>query len=84
MTVAEWAKHEMDIGTVSLRDAAPRLEIDDESAIPSQFWKRADPSLDRAGLLKALKDYEKGERANNGIPGCHLEAGGKSLTIRRS
>jgi hypothetical protein len=49
----------MDIGTVSLGKAAPRLEIDDESTIPTQFWKRNDPTLDKAGLTKAMRERQK-------------------------
>jgi hypothetical protein len=59
MTIAEWPKHEMDIGTVSLGKSAPRVEIDEESQIPSQFFKRADPTLDKAGLGKVLKERQK-------------------------
>ncbi len=59
MTIAQWPKHEMDIGTVSLGKAAPRVEIDQESEIPSLFWKRSDPTLDRAGLAKVLKERQK-------------------------
>ncbi len=59
MTIAEWSKHEMDIGTVALAKAAPRLEIEDESQIPSQFWKPADPTLDKAGLKKVLTERHK-------------------------
>jgi len=59
MTIAEWSKHEMDIGTVALGKAPPRLEIDDESQIPSQFWKSADPTLDKAGLKKVLTERYK-------------------------
>lgn len=59
MTVAQWPKHEMDIGTVTLGGAAPRVEIDDESQVPSQFFKRADPTLDKAGLGKVLKERQK-------------------------
>ncbi len=59
MTIAQWPKHEMDIGTVSLGKSAPRVEIDEESQIPSQFFKRADPTLDKAGLGKVLKERQK-------------------------
>lgn len=59
MTVAQWQNHEMDIGTVSLGKAAPRIEIDEESEIPSQFWKRSDPTLDRSGLGKVLRERQK-------------------------
>lgn len=59
MTVANWQTHQMDIGTVSLGKAAPRIEIDDEAAIPTQFFKRQDPTLDKAGLGKVLKERAK-------------------------
>lgn len=59
MTIAEWPKHEMDIGTVTLGKASPRLEIDDESQLPSQFWKPADPTLDKAGLKKVLTERHR-------------------------
>lgn len=59
MTIAEWSKHEMDIGTVTIGKAAPRLSIDEESQIPSQFWKPADPTLDKAGLKKILSERHK-------------------------
>lgn len=63
MTIAQWAKHEMDIGTVTLGRAAPSLVIDNESEIPSQFWKSADPSLDKAGLKKVLSERHKAIQA---------------------
>jgi hypothetical protein len=59
MTVANWPTLELDIGTVSLGKAAPRIEIDEESSIPTQFWKRQDPVLDRAGLGKVLRERQK-------------------------
>lgn len=103
MTIAHWSKHEMDIGIVTLGKSKPRLEVDQESEIPSQFWKRKDPDLDRAGLLKVLTERQKELTATDSIkdpeqraaarhkveldfpaiPGCHLEAGGPTLTIRR-
>ena len=104
MTVADWTSLEMDIGTVSVGKAAPRIEIEDESEIPTQFWKRNDPTLDRAGLGKVLRERKKAldaigklktpeertaalkklEEEMPSIPGCCLETGGVSLTIRRA
>jgi hypothetical protein len=63
MVVANWPKLEMDIGTVTLANAAPKVEIDQESEIPTQFWKRADPTLDKAGLGKVLKERQKAMEA---------------------
>jgi len=59
MTLAQWPRREMDIGTVVLGNAAPRIEIDDESAIPTQFWKRGEPTLDRAGLTKVMRERQR-------------------------
>lgn len=59
MTIANWPKLEMDIGTVTLGKASPRIEVDQESEIPTQFWKRSDPTLDKAGLGRVLKERQK-------------------------
>ena len=67
MAIAGWPKHVMDIGTVSLGKATPRVEIDQESEIPTQFWKRQDPVLDKAGLGKTLKERHKALEAAKAI-----------------
>lgn len=67
LTIAEWPKHEMDIGTVTLARARPRVEIDEESQIPTQFWKRQDPALDRAGLGNVLGERHKALQAIAGL-----------------
>lgn len=79
MTIAEWPRHEMDIGTVTLGKAAPRLEIDDESQIPSQFWKPADPTLDKAGLKKVLSERLKAIKALDKISGDERTAALKKI-----
>lgn len=56
MAIAGWEAHKADIATVTLGKAKPRLEVDDESEIPTQFWKRAEPTLDNAGLLSILTE----------------------------
>lgn len=63
MSIAKWPNLEMDIGTVSLGKAAPRVEIDEESSIPTQFWKRQDPILDKAGLGRVLRERQKASEA---------------------
>lgn len=63
MSIANWPNLEMDIGTVSLGKAAPRIEIDEESSIPTQFWKRQDPTLDKAGLGRVLRERQKASDA---------------------
>lgn len=79
MTVAQWEKHEMDIGVVSLGNATPRVEVDQEGDIPTQFWKRADPSLDKAGLGKVLKERHKALQAINKLKAELREAALKKL-----
>lgn len=44
----------------------PKLIVDDETAIPSGFFKPQDPKLDTAELKLAIKNGEE-------IPGAHLE-----------
>lgn len=46
------------IGTVSLRKNQPKLMIDEESKIPSQFWVRPEPIVDNAALKDALKERD--------------------------
>lgn len=69
ITVARWTDKPliMDIGTVSLGKSPSRIEIDNEVEIPSQFFKRGDPKLDRAGLLASLRERDKAMRTANAI-----------------
>jgi len=64
-------------GTMTLKRNPEQLEVEEESEIPTQFFKRQQPRLDRAGLKKALKD------GPDPIPGARLRDGGFSLQIRR-
>jgi len=81
MTIAQWPRHEMDIGTVSLGAAAPRIEIDNESEIPSQFWKRSDPTLDRAGLGKVLKERHAKMQEIAKLPPEKIQAAMQALDV---
>jgi Siphovirus Gp157 len=67
MVLANWKKKQFDIATVSVGKAAARVEIEDESEIPTQFWKRADPKLDKAGLGAVLKERDKALTAAEAI-----------------
>jgi len=78
MAEAGLTKAELPGGTISYKDTAPRVEITDESAIPSDYWKRQAPKLDQAELAKALKALADGEE----IPGAVLVKG-KTVAIRR-
>lgn len=73
-------KVELPEATLSLSKRAPKLLITNESQIPSQFWKRGDPVLDKAGLTAHLKALQPGE---GDVPGCELQPSPDTLTIRR-
>lgn len=62
-------------GTLTLTRRKPSLVVDDESAIPSDFFVPQPPKLDRRALAEAAT-----ERA---IPGCHLTNAAPTLTVRR-
>lgn len=78
MAEAQITKAELAGGTISYKDTAPKVEITDESAIPSDYWQRQAPKLDKAGLAKALKALDDGDE----IPGARLVRG-KTVAIRR-
>jgi hypothetical protein len=80
MELGERKKYETDIGVLSLRPSPRALEVLDESAIPSEFWERADPSLDKRKLIAALK---VALAANQTIPGAALTEPGQTLHIDR-
>lgn len=63
------------LGTMSVGTVKPKLEIKDEAAIPAEYWKPADPTLDRKALKAALD-------AGTKVEGAGLSNGGINLTIR--
>lgn len=65
--------------TLSKRMGAMVLKIDDEGEVPTQYFKRPPPEIDKAALKDALKSLEKSDET---IPGCHLERGADSLSMR--
>lgn len=75
MAIGEVKKIELPIATVSRQAVAPSVVITDEAQIPSEFWKRADPKLDKTAIKAALKDKRE-------IPGATLSNGGETLAIR--
>lgn len=75
METAELAKLELAQATISRKAVAPKLTVTDEQAIPTHYFKRADPKLDRVALLSALKDKQI-------IPGAELSNGGETLAVR--
>lgn len=77
LSVAEIYRMELATGTLSLRRVSPGLEIEDETAIPPEFFVPQAPKLDRTKLKDALK-------MSCAVPGARLGNGGQSLTIRRA
>lgn len=63
------------VATVSLRTNPPKVIPTDPAQIPKEFWRPAEPTLDRIALKAALKEGRK-------IPGAELSNGGVSISIR--
>lgn len=74
MEIAEIDTIQAPVCTLSIGKRAASTEIDDESKIPSWYWKKPDPTLDRTALYKDLK-------AGKTVPGARLGEPGKSLSI---
>ena len=64
-------------GTISLRNVPPGLNIVDEAVIPFDYFVAQDPQLDRKRLKEDLK-------AGKEIPGCLLDNGSVTISIRRA
>jgi hypothetical protein len=67
----------LSIATLTRKPVPPKVQILDEAAIPSQFWKRADPALDKKAIGDALK-------AKQDVPGATLSNGGETISLRWS
>ena len=75
METAGLTKLELAQATLSRKPLPSGLAVNDEASIPSEWWKRADPTLDKRALLSALKDGAT-------IPGVALSNGGETIAIR--
>lgn len=75
LMIADLEKVERPSATLSLVRRAAKLELTEESEIPSEFWKAGDPKLDRKALAAALKE-------GRAVPGAVLSNQAPSLTIR--
>jgi len=64
--------------TLSLRSVPASVQVTEESAIPSAYWKTPEPKLDKQALLKALKDLKPDEK----IPGATLSNGGVCVALK--
>ena len=61
--------------TISKKDTAPKNIITDESLIPSQYWKKPPPVIDKKLINEKISEGEE-------IEGVERSNGGLSLTIR--
>jgi hypothetical protein len=77
MSIGEVKKLELAIATLSRKPVPPKVQIVNEAEIPSQFWKRADPTLDKKAIADALKNNEQ-------VPGATLSNGGETLAVKWS
>jgi hypothetical protein len=75
MLIADVKKIERPGATLSLAQRKPAIEIEDEAAIPSGFFKTK-PVLDKTALAEALNE-------GRAVPGARLSNGTVSLTVRR-
>jgi hypothetical protein len=97
MSISEMPKIERPIATLSLGARAPKVIITDEAMIPADYWKPAEPTLDKKALAEALKaraaaiaalpeDAEARAAAIGAlppeIPGATLSNAAPSLTMR--
>lgn len=76
LSVAGIKKIEAPLFTLSIRNTARGLIVENEAAIPAAFWKTADPTINKAAIRAALKDGEA-------VPGASLDNGGISLVVHR-
>ena len=75
LMLADLPKLERPTATLTLAARQPKVEIQTEAEIPSEFWKAAEPKLDKKALADALK-------AGRDVPGACLSNAAPSLTIR--
>jgi hypothetical protein len=73
MDACELRKVEMADFTASIRAVPPRVEIDDEAALPDDLCKMV-RQPDKAAIKEAL--------ATGAVAGAHLTNGSETLTIR--
>ena len=76
MLVASLPKVKLATATLTVSNRPPAPFVDDESKVPSAYWKARDPVIDKALMNAAVKSGET-------IPGVSMTNGTTSLTIRR-
>jgi hypothetical protein len=76
LEIADRAKVETDVGTVSLTKVKPTAIVTEEADIPADYFKPQPPKLDKKALTDALRE-------GTVIAGATLSNGSVSITIRR-
>lgn len=77
MCVVELPSVRLAGATLSLKSIPPKPIYEDEAAIPAEFWRQADPVLDKKRIAEAIKDGIR-------IPGVTMSNGTTALQIRRA
>jgi hypothetical protein len=62
-------------GTISRKAVPPAVLILEEASIPAEFWKPADPRLDKKAVADALK-------AGREVPGATMSNGSETIQIK--
>lgn len=74
--MADVQTHKFTTATISTKRIPPKLIVNDEASIPSQFWEPQPPKLDKKALADAVK--------NGGVQGASMSNGGVTIQIRRA
>ena len=77
LLVADIPQVKLPTATISVARVPPKPLIDDESAIPSEFWVPQAPKLDKNAVNTAVRDGRI-------VPGVTMTNGGTTLKIRRT
>jgi len=83
MATAGMKKLEREHVTVTRKPIAPSVDVFEAADVPTQFYQPQPPpppKLDKAGLLRALKDLREGET----IPGARLVTNRETVQIKGS
>lgn len=80
MQAAELDKLPLPTATLSVTKVAPKPVVEDESKVPSKFWKQPDPVLDKKALNAAFKELGEGET----IAGVTSSGETSTLQIRKA
>lgn len=75
MQAGEIKSLETPAGTITRKAVPPSVLIVEEAEIPGEFWKPADPKLDKRAVAEALK-------AGRTVPGAMMSNGGETIQVK--